>query len=409
MTIKAEAKKGKQTIVGLDENAIKSLMELINVLDGDDTNNDENTLEVSDDQFKGYLEEFFMKLDLDGDGTVSWWEWRQVLQAAYLIRNGISVKFMDHLDPLIVSFLAAHHGLEAIRSSDPNANLPTTTADLTSHRLISWGDGSKRGEMDRLFEELRKKNSELEEALRNAGHGNDAEANARIRIARDEADAAKRLLDAERAKSNRLQSEIDGMSGVSNALKNRSDIDEENKRARALLEEQSRKSKERIALAHWQRKKKSHAINLIRRSLLQWINRHRKKKLTEEDLDSVMNNIIPSIAATKIQKMHRGNLGRKRAKKHWWAIATIQNFCRTRKEIRARRSEFANFVAEMVKASSKIQSAFRNALDRRKGDQMKAKQKLSESERRGALMSELSKRAALIRAATRIQTSFRSR
>ena len=409
LKIKSQTKKGKDSTVGLDENAIKSMLELINVLDGDDDNGDENILEVSADQFRGYLEEFFAKLDLDGDGTISWWEWRQVLYAASLIRSDIVVKFMDHLDPLIIGFLAAHNGLEAIRESDPSCNLPTTTADLNSHRMISWGDGTKRGEMDRLIDELRRKNADLEDALRNSGHGNDAEANARIRIAREEADAAKRQLDAERARSSRLQAEIDGIAGASNAVgKNRSELEDESKRARDKLAEQGLKSKERIALAHRQRKKKSHSINMIRKALLRWINRHRKKKLTEEDLDGLVN-LLPSRAATRIQKMHRGNLGRKRAQKHWWAIAVIQNFCRKRKEIRVHRSQFADFVAEMRKASMKIQSAFRNVQIKRKGNQRKANLKSTEAERRAVLMSELSNRSKFSRAATKVQRSFRAR
>jgi hypothetical protein len=408
MTIKSEVKKGKSSIVGLDANAIKAMSSLMNVLDGDDSNDDENNLDVSNEQFKAYLEEFFTKLDLDGDGTVTWWEWRQVLYAASLIRNGIVVKYMDHMDPLIVCYLAAHHGLEALRSSDPSSQLQTTTADLASHRMISWGDG-RSGEADRLLAELRKKNSELEDALRNAGHGNDAEANARIRIAREEADTAKRLLDAERSRANRLQSEIDGMAGTSNALgKSRSDLEDENERARNLLAEHGAKSKERIALAHWQRKKKSHAIDMVRRSILGWINRHRKKKLTEGDLDGLMG-VIPSLAATRIQKMHRGNLGRARAKKHWSAIAVIQMFCRKRKEMRAHRSAFADFVLEMHKATMKIQSAFRNVQMRRQGKNRKANQKTTEAQRRAALMAELGSRTAFTRAATRIQTAFRTR
>lgn len=409
MLIKSQTKKGQQAIVGLDSKAIKALASLMNILDGDDNNNDDNTLEASDEQFKAYLEEFFTKLDLDGDGTVTWWEWRQVLYAASLIRNNIVVKYMDHMDPLIVSYLAAHHGLEAIRRSDPSANLPTTTADLNTHRMISWGDGSRKDELGRLIAELQKKNKELEDALRAAGHGNDAEANARIRVAREEADAAKRMLDAERARANRLQSEIDDMAGMNNALgKNRSDIEEENNEARKRLAEQGAKSKERIALNHWQRKKKTHAIKLIRKAILNWINRHRKKKLTEKDLDGLIG-LLPSTAATRIQKMHRGNLGRKKAKRHWWAIAIIQNFCKIRKDIRARRSEFANFVAEMRKATMKIQSAFRNVQSKRRGNRQKANLKSTEAERRAALMSELAKRTKFVRAATRIQNSFRAR
>lgn len=408
MAIKADAKKGKTSSVGLDENAIRALIALMNVLDGDDTNNDENILEVSNDQFKAYLEEFFTRLDLDGDGTVSWWEWRQVLYAASLIRNKIAVKFMDHLDPLIVSYLAAHHGLESIRLSDPDSNIATATADLNMFRNISWGDGKKKSESDRLLDELRKRNQELEDALRSAGQGNDAEANARIRIAREEADNAKRQLDAERARWHRLQSEIDGLAGSVQAL-GRSDLEEENRKARERLAEQTVQSKERIALAHWQRKKKSHAINVIRRGLLRWINKHRKKKLTENDIDGLMGSIICNAAAVRIQKMHRGNLGRAKAKRHWWAIAVIQEFCRTRKERRARRSEFADLVAKMAAASRKIQSAYRIAQMKRMNKQNMRKLKLTEGERRAELMAELTKRAALIRSATKIQTSFRAR
>jgi uncharacterized protein YejL (UPF0352 family) len=61
----------------------------------------------------------FSQLDVDGDGLVSWWEWKSVLTAAILGHNRTSTH-MYHLDALVIGMQAAH---DAIRSLSLNQSL----------------------------------------------------------------------------------------------------------------------------------------------------------------------------------------------------------------------------------------------------------------------------------------------
>jgi hypothetical protein len=182
-----------------------------------------------------------------------------------------------------------------------------------------------------------------------------------------------------------------------------------------LVDSQNSLSRERIALAHWNRKRKQKALTNIRQAILRWINSHRKRKLNDRDLDNLMIKIIPNTKAIKIQKWHRGNMGRARAKKMWWAIKVIQRFLRNARETRTNVAQFRRTVQEMHSAASRIQGLFGKAA-KRKQDRLKraedrqhrASRKRSEAVRRAILMSDLKKRTTLINATNRIQAKFRS-
>jgi hypothetical protein len=231
LDLKTQLESRPSSLVGLDNNAVSSLLNLMNVLDGDDINNSPN-VKISVEQFQVYLEEFFARLDVQQDGNISWWEWRQVLYSAALIRSNILVKFIDHLDPLVIMYLAAHNSTKVFREMDPTiAN--SLFLDLKTKRQIAWGTDafSKLGKMSDLVEALRKRNRELEDALSELNRNGDGpEARARIRIAREEAEAAKRLLDAEREKNNRLAALLDGSKRAGDIGKSRAQIEMENRR-----------------------------------------------------------------------------------------------------------------------------------------------------------------------------------
>ena len=54
----------------------------------------------------------FTKLDVDGDGTISWWEWKAVLAGTLNGRHPES-QFVDPLDPLSIGILAAYDAMNA--------------------------------------------------------------------------------------------------------------------------------------------------------------------------------------------------------------------------------------------------------------------------------------------------------
>ncbi len=396
-------------------------MQLMNVLDGDDTNNDVDASTMSNSVFRQNLDVFFSKLDLDGDGIISWWEWKQVLHAASLIRCRVRAKYLDHLDPLVVGFLAANASMEALRISDPSAFGRSAMGTLKSSRIVAWGDQEK-GDIDSLLAQLppesrgrladsiaalrKSKDSHLNSALLH-GKSLDEEANARIRVAREEANNAKRELDDERHKRSLLESEIGKIRETNSAIsKSRAELDAENQRIKDQLKRKADENKELVALAHWNRIKKLKAANKIRKFMVEGIARLRKRKLAEGE--AYLNQMKHRRnCAVVIQRRARGIQGRRRVAVMWHSIYVLQRALRNRKDrINGRRS-FARLVSEMNKAANKLQHALRNRLNRQKESQKMHAIQALEAKRRAAALEELVAQRRKLNSIIRIQAHAR--
>ena len=412
---------GSSAVVGLDHNIVRVLMQLMNILDGDDSNNELDPTAVSDAVFRQNLEVFFSKLDLDGDGIISWWEWKQVLHAASLIRCRVRTKYLDHLDPLIVGFLAANASMEALRISDPSGFARSAMGTLKSSRIVAWGDQEK-GDIDSLLAQLppesrgrladsiaalrKSKDSHLNSALQH-GKSLDEEANARIRVAREEANNAKRELDDERHKRSLLESEIGKIKETNSAMsKSRAEVEAENQRVKEQLKRKADENKELVALAHWNRIKKLKAANKIRRFMVEGVARLRKRKLAEGE--AYMNQMKHRRrSAVVIQRRVRGNQGRRRVAVLWHSISVLQRALRNRKDRINGRKSFARLVSEMNRAANKLQSALRNRMSRQKETQKRHAVQALEAKRRALALDELVAQRRKLNSIIRIQAHAR--
>lgn len=88
------------------ENAVDLLFHLANVSEAEMNAVDEQSL-------NDLVRKIFAQLDVDGDGLVSWWEWKCVLCASILGHNSAS-KFMYHLDALVIGAQAANDALKTL-------------------------------------------------------------------------------------------------------------------------------------------------------------------------------------------------------------------------------------------------------------------------------------------------------
>ena len=102
----------KGSIVGFEEGAIRLLLTLMEFISGPPP---EEGSAYSEERIR----QLFKAMDLDGDGQVSWWEWRQVLDGTATMMTSRKLeaadpsRFIDALDPLVVTLEAAHAALMA--------------------------------------------------------------------------------------------------------------------------------------------------------------------------------------------------------------------------------------------------------------------------------------------------------
>lgn len=84
---------------------------------------------VSEDELEAIVAQIFSQLDVDGDGSVSWWEWKTVLASRLSGRNPAS-KFIEPSDTLVIGMLAAHAALSTLTAprveawNQQNCNAP---------------------------------------------------------------------------------------------------------------------------------------------------------------------------------------------------------------------------------------------------------------------------------------------
>lgn len=64
------------------------------------------------EQLAAAVDKVFKRLDVDGDGSISWWEWKNVLASNLSCRHPDS-RFVDPMDVLSIGIAAAHDALKA--------------------------------------------------------------------------------------------------------------------------------------------------------------------------------------------------------------------------------------------------------------------------------------------------------
>ena len=93
-------------LVGM-ESALGLLLSLANIPA------DADLSAISEEEVTNVVRAIFQQLDVDGDGLVSWWEWKTVLTAALSGRNPES-RFIDPQDTLVIGLQAAHDALSTL-------------------------------------------------------------------------------------------------------------------------------------------------------------------------------------------------------------------------------------------------------------------------------------------------------
>lgn len=97
--------------------------------------------EMSDSDLESLVKSIFVKLDIDGDGLISWWEWKSVLTASLCASSSSNSsqqlqtsnssqdmirQIISPLDPLLISFFAACSALSVAPSSSTSSSSITT-------------------------------------------------------------------------------------------------------------------------------------------------------------------------------------------------------------------------------------------------------------------------------------------
>lgn len=410
------------SIKGLDNAALTVLLDAMTTLADDDVYDDAIVAvsDMTEAEFKAHLDELFKRLDVDGDGSVSWWEWNQMLQAALLIKKTSKATFIDLFDPLVVAYLASNYCVESLRPQAAASPSLSSTASglLRTARMIAWGGDVSSSELDsmvtKLPPEARGKLIDSINALRKGAGGGeerggfrdsteDEETKTRLRVAREEAEAARRLLLAEKEKYAKLESEVVKMKdNKPSASFNRTDVVIENQRSKRMLEEQVATNTERVALAHWRRIQKKNATKTISIFLKRYVKEFRRRMLQKAEANRIAAS-KKSAAAGTIQRVYRGSLGRKRVNKLWESIVILQRFVRRRKLIKLARLARSAMIAEINSAASRIQIIVRMAQARKEKDLLKAeadRRAREEAERRAREEAERLARAEAERLAS---------
>jgi Ca2+-binding EF-hand superfamily protein len=115
-----KSKKSQTVPVGL-EDSIGLLLSLAKgIVDKDDADSDQTYSEdnlrelANDDDGESGLEvlvhDIFNRLDVDGDGNISWWEWKAVLSSSLRGRNPNS-KYINPMDPFVLGLEAAYEAM----------------------------------------------------------------------------------------------------------------------------------------------------------------------------------------------------------------------------------------------------------------------------------------------------------
>ena len=76
------------------------------------------------------MRQVFTRLDVDGDGQISWWEWQASMSGALLGRQP-DEKFIDPMDGLAVITHAAELALTAQEKSQPQVKTQIQTQTMT--------------------------------------------------------------------------------------------------------------------------------------------------------------------------------------------------------------------------------------------------------------------------------------
>ena len=118
--------------IGLENDVTKILLDLLkHNLTPTEVDSLEANGMINPSALQAAVAKLFSRLDLDGDGELSWWEWKQLLGISLRGRNVDSNLFIDPLDPLVMALEAANAALASLKPIDKEKkSIPPTFAAL---------------------------------------------------------------------------------------------------------------------------------------------------------------------------------------------------------------------------------------------------------------------------------------
>lgn len=352
------SKSNKGHIVGFDTGAIRLLLSLMEIVNGPPPDEDSAYSEER-------IAQLFRTMDLDGDGSVSWWEWRQVLDGTSTVmaqgepHEDDPPRYVDSLDPLVVSLEAAHAALMAEHGGIVKPKLPRALEDDDLNALD--GSPSKRNKryQDKLAR-LKSKNSRLQQRLEEALSTSQVMTASPTRSRRfDEADdEIRKMLETERRRRAELESEVDRLNNVSSEMvKSRSAGELERDRVNARLALEADRLREEMILTYMGRKRHEKNSYVLKRFFLLAREKMLQKRIAreQEKLQHAMNGLVTrkkflslqvkrNNAATKIQSQQRRIMAKNRVRLMHHSVRKIQEAVLLRKLRKAAQHERAELL-----------------------------------------------------------------
>ena len=358
----------KGSIVGFDTGAIRLLLTLMEIVNGPPADEDSAYSEER-------IRQLFRAMDLDGDGQVSWWEWRQVLDGTATVlavgepEADDPPRYMDSLDPLVVSLAAAHAALMAENGGivQPKPRLGLDDDDLNAMDTSpSMRDKRHRERMARL----KSKNSRLQQKLDNI-LSSSQQAASPVPAHHSEThppkydevnDEMRRMLEAEKHRRAELEAEVDRLNSASaEMVKSRSEGDLERANLAHRLAEEANRLREEMIVAYMSRKKYEKNSFVLKKFFLVAREKIMLKKVARERsrLIHVMGGLVTrkkyvalqrtrNEAAVTIQSLRRRVLGKRRVDLIRQSVRKIQEVVLLRKLRKAARSEYDDLMKKLV-------------------------------------------------------------
>jgi Ca2+-binding EF-hand superfamily protein len=362
------SRKQKKTIVGLDENASNLLVGVMTLVLGHDSN------EFSEDN----IMQLFRTMDLDGDGNVSWWEWKQILEAAVVmvqLPNASSARF-NLLDPLIISIEAAHSFMKSqttsitINSSD---NFHVVREDnkvlITSEEHLSETPSKTNFRLHEKINTLRMKNNKLQQKLDEALFASQfvaslvsAEGKDDImRQTEEQSKQAQLLFEAERKRRIELEYEInnrDYNTGLSEAQSQQS-LNRKISQEKLLLDIE--RQQQELEELRSNNKLRNNAASKLQRQLAKYHDKRVEKEVMTKaekiayDKEKIETHKKMIRAAITIQRNYRGHRDRNRRRK---IIKAIDIICRALLRRKDQKCHLADVIIQKLTAANKIQTVW---------------------------------------------------
>ena len=416
-SITSMKKKKQKEVVGLDDGAIALLVGLMGLVNGARENGDV-------DYNREEIIKLFQVMDLDGDGNVSWWEWRQVLEGGFavmlmnsnqcqhnqLMMDNNDVKHIYPLDPLLVTLEAVHSSLMV-----KHCGIIRTKKDLPVAKPYKLNDAqlSSSDQLKLKIAKLKARNSRLQmklEAARDSSHDVDVNESDhgdkngfRSLRAEEQARQARELLEIERKRRTELEVELEKMYHTSNEMtRSRSILNSSNQRSLQQLHAESDRLRQDMVIAHMSRRRQDKSALILQKFFFKLHKKYLEKKEKEE-----RNRLITGMERlvlrkrhkhqqaskiekiVKIQTLYRQYIARKRMKIIRWAAGKIHE---------------AHILRKMRKAAGKEKEKLQQQLAVKRMEEAAREKKRLEDEEAQRIRMEQDRQD---NAATRIQSIFR--